>query len=103
MKDRRRHRAAARNRDHVLDRHVRIDVSDNGAGIAAANQERIFEKFRQVGDALTSRPPGTGLGLPISRQIVRHLGGELWVRSEPGRGATFSFTLPLSSTQGGAV
>jgi signal transduction histidine kinase len=73
-----------------------VDVRDNGPGIAAADQRVIFEKFRQRGDAITDRPQGTGLGLPISRQIVAHLGGELWVSSTPGRGATFSFTLPLA-------
>ena len=55
----------------------------------------IFEKFRQAGDTLTEKPQGTGLGLPISRQIVEHLGGRLWVESEPGHGATFTFTLPI--------
>jgi signal transduction histidine kinase len=55
----------------------------------------IFDKFRQGGEDLTERPQGSGLGLPISRQIISHLGGELWVRSTPGEGATFSFTLPL--------
>jgi signal transduction histidine kinase len=74
---------------------VRVDVADNGAGIAPADQEVIFEKFRQGGgDTLTDKPQGTGLGLPISRQIVRHFGGTLWVDSTPGQGATFSFTLP---------
>jgi signal transduction histidine kinase len=77
---------------------VRVDVIDNGVGIAPEHHERIFEKFRQVGDTLTDRPQGTGLGLPISRQIVRHLGGELWVESEMGRGARFSFTLPVAAT-----
>jgi signal transduction histidine kinase len=78
---------------------VRVDVADNGIGIALEHQGAIFEKFRQVGDTLTDRPQGTGLGLPISRLIVRQFGGELWVASEPGRGATFSFTVPVA--QGG--
>jgi signal transduction histidine kinase len=69
-------------------------VRDNGSGIAAADQQFIFEKFRQAGDTLTGKPQGTGLGLPISRQIVEHLGGRLWVESHPGAGACFSFTLP---------
>jgi signal transduction histidine kinase len=56
----------------------------------------IFEKFRQVGDTLTNRPQGTGLGLPICRQIINHFGGRLWVQSKPGAGATFSFTLPFN-------
>jgi Na+/proline symporter/signal transduction histidine kinase len=76
---------------------VRVDVEDNGPGIARADQRTIFEKFRQVGDTMTAKPQGTGLGLPISRQIVEHFGGRLWVESSPGKGATFSFTMPLSS------
>ena len=75
---------------------ARVDVRDNGPGLAADDQRVIFEKFRQRGDAMTDRPQGTGLGLSISRQIVAHLGGELWVSSVPGSGATFSFTLPLA-------
>ncbi|MBK6631697.1 MAG: histidine kinase [Betaproteobacteria bacterium] len=75
---------------------VRVDVKDNGSGIGEADQNTIFEKFRQVGDTMTAKPQGTGLGLPISRQIVEHFGGRLWVSSELGKGATFSFTLPLN-------
>lgn len=75
--------------------HVRIDVTDNGPGISQADQAFVFEKFRQVGDLAARRPAGTGLGLPISRQIVEHLGGRLWVRSGVGHGATFSFELPV--------
>jgi Na+/proline symporter/nitrogen-specific signal transduction histidine kinase len=83
----------------TLTRHadcLQADVEDNGIGISDANQKVIFDKFRQVGDALAAKPQGTGLGLPISRQIVNHFGGTLWVRSQPGAGATFSFTLPLA-------
>src|SRR5207249_11552643 len=54
---------------------LRIEVTDNGPGIRREHHEIIFEKFRQVGDALTQKPGGTGLGLPISRQIVKHFGG----------------------------
>jgi len=81
----------------VLPAALQVDVADNGIGVAPADQELIFEKFRQVGDTLTEKPQGTGLGLPISRKIVQHFGGRLWVRSERGQGATFSFTLPLDS------
>ncbi|NMG42997.1 histidine kinase [Aromatoleum toluvorans] len=73
---------------------LRVDVTDNGPGIAPEQLGVIFEKFRQGGDE-RSRPQGTGLGLPISRQIVEHFGGRLWVQSRPGEGATFSFVLPL--------
>jgi Na+/proline symporter/nitrogen-specific signal transduction histidine kinase len=73
---------------------LRIDVRDNGPGIAAEDQKVIFDKFRQVGDTLTGKPHGSGLGLHISRQIVEHFGGRMWVESVPGQGACFSFTLP---------
>ena len=81
----------------VLPDALQVDVSDNGVGIAPADHDLIFEKFRQVGDTLTEKPQGTGLGLPISRRIVQHFGGRLWVRSARGEGATFSFTLPLDA------
>ncbi len=74
---------------------VQVDVRDNGIGIARADQQFIFEKFRQVGDTLTEKPPGTGLGLAICRQIIGHFGGRMWVESELSRGATFSFSLPI--------
>ena len=74
---------------------ARVDVRDNGPGIPREQQEAIFEKFRQGGDSATGKPRGTGLGLPISRRIIEHFGGQLWVESEPGRGATFSFVLPV--------
>lgn len=73
---------------------IRVDVRDNGSGIPAGMEEVIFQKFRQGGDE-RSRPQGTGLGLPISRQIVEHHGGRLWLEPTPGGGATFAFTLPL--------
>jgi Na+/proline symporter/signal transduction histidine kinase len=78
---------------------LRVNVADNGVGIAPEHQAEIFEKFRQVGDTLTDRPKGTGLGLPISRMIVRQFGGDLRVASAVGAGATFSFTLPLAAPQ----
>jgi len=56
----------------------------------------VFERFKQVGDTLTDKPKGTGLGLPICREIVEHHGGRIWVESEPGKGSTFSFALPLA-------
>ncbi len=75
---------------------LRVDVRDNGPGISPENQQIIFDKFRQVGDPMTGKPQGTGLGLPISHQIIIRLGGQLWVESTPGHGTTFSFTLPLA-------
>jgi len=61
--------------------------------VPVEQQALVFEKFRQGGDA-RERPPGTGLGLPISRQIVEHFGGSIWLRSVPGQGACFGFELP---------
>jgi Na+/proline symporter/nitrogen-specific signal transduction histidine kinase len=81
---------------------VRIDVRDNGVGISPEHLGVIFEKFRQVGDTLTEKPPGTGLGLAICRQIIDHFGGRLWVESEPGRGSVFSFTLPKTAARAAA-
>jgi signal transduction histidine kinase len=57
----------------------------------------VFEKFRQVGDTLTDKPKGTGLGLPISKEIVEHHGGRIWVESELGEGSSFNFTLPVAA------
>jgi len=79
---------------------LRVDVIDNGMGISPADQEVIFEKFRQAGDTLTQKPAGSGLGLAISKQIVEHFGGRLWVTSTPGAGATFSFSLPGKDERG---
>jgi hypothetical protein len=74
---------------------LRVAVADNGPGVRDEDQQVIFEKFRQAGDVMTDRPHGTGLGLPISRQIIEHFGGRLWVESVAGKGATFIFELPL--------
>jgi signal transduction histidine kinase len=73
---------------------VQVDVSDNGRGIDADDHEAVFSKFYQAGGPHTERPRGSGLGLHISRQIVTHFGGRMWVDSRAGAGARFSFTLP---------
>ena len=73
-----------------------ISVTDTGIGIAQADQERVFDKFIQVGDTLTDKPKGTGLGLAICKQIVEHHGGRIWVESELGRGSVFRFRLPFT-------
>ena len=57
----------------------------------------MFEAFAQAGDPLTDKPRGTGLGLPISREIVEEHGGRLWLESELGAGSTFSFALPVAA------
>lgn len=77
---------------------VCISVIDTGVGITPEDQPKVFEKFRQVGDTLTDKPKGTGLGLPICKQIVDHHGGRIWVESEPGKGSIFSFIIPTSAS-----
>ncbi len=72
-----------------------VSVMDSGIGIAPDDQPKVFEKFKQVGDTLTDKPKGTGLGLPICKEIVEYHGGRIWVESQPGHGSTFSFTLPI--------
>ncbi|BBO87363.1 sensor histidine kinase [Desulfosarcina ovata] len=77
------------------DQQLTLAVTDNGIGIRESDQKQIFDKFQQVVDPSRGRPAGTGLGLAITRQIIEYHHGELNVKSEPGKGATFYFTLPL--------
>ena len=72
----------------------RIEVMDNGPGIAPDQHRLIFEKFHQVSDSHAGKPKGTGLGLPISQKIVEHHHGSIWVESEIGQGAAFIVELP---------
>ena len=72
-----------------------VSVADTGPGISASDQARIFEAFQQVDSSLTRKKGGTGLGLSIARRIVELHGGRLWVESVPGKGSTFSFTVPV--------
>ncbi len=74
---------------------VRFSVTDTGPGIAEEDQQRIFDKFTQLDPGVTKAHGGTGLGLTISRELAEMLSGELSVVSSPGRGATFSLTLPV--------
>ncbi len=73
-----------------------VSISDTGSGIPEAEQKRVFEKFIQVGDILTSKPKGTGLGLSICRQIIERHQGRIWVESELGKGSSFSFSIPVA-------
>jgi signal transduction histidine kinase len=73
---------------------VEISVTDTGIGIAPENQELIFEEFRQVGGDYAHKREGTGLGLTLARKFVELHGGRLWVKSQPGQGSTFTFSIP---------
>jgi signal transduction histidine kinase len=79
---------------------IEVAVADTGAGIPAEDHERVFEPFGQATDTLSETPRGTGLGLPICREIVTAHGGRLWLESEVGAGSTFRFTLPTGDASG---
>jgi signal transduction histidine kinase len=79
----------------LADGRVEISVSDTGIGIAAEDQEAIFEEFRQVGGDYARKREGTGLGLALARKFVELHGGRIWVQSELGRGSAFTCALPL--------
>jgi PAS domain S-box-containing protein len=75
---------------------LRFTVRDEGLGIPAEEERRIFEKFYRLDPAMTRGVGGSGLGLYICRELVELMGGRIWVRSRPGAGSTFSFELPLA-------
>lgn len=77
--------------------YYRVSVADNGPGIEPGQEEGIFEKFKSGDSSSAGNPMGTGLGLPISRQIIEHFGGRLWAESHPEKGAIFSFRMPKGS------
>jgi signal transduction histidine kinase len=79
------------------DGEVVVSVADEGAGIAPDEQERIFDRFYQSRNGNHAR--GTGIGLTIAQRFTAQHGGRIWVDSEPGRGATFSFTMPLAADE----
>jgi signal transduction histidine kinase len=70
-------------------------VQDTGIGMSPAELQRIYEPFWQAESAMHARSGGTGLGLPVSRQLVELLGGSIDVRSSRGEGSTFTVRLPL--------
>lgn len=86
-------------RAEVEGERVRLAVADTGVGIAPEDVKRLFDKYEQARSRATRGEKGTGLGLYITRQLVELHGGEIEVQSEPGRGSTFSFTLPKSSDE----
>ncbi|MEY4762053.1 MAG: Autoinducer 2 sensor kinase/phosphatase LuxQ [Pseudomonadota bacterium] len=77
-------------------RWLHLDVTDSGIGIGADQLERIFAPFTQVDESSGRRYGGTGLGLAISKKLAERMGGQLTVRSEPGRGSTFTLSIPVA-------
>jgi GAF domain-containing protein len=82
----------------MIDSSVEISVKDTGPGIAHEDQASLFEEFRQLGRGHASKYEGTGLGLALTRRFVELHGGKIGVESAPGQGSTFTFTLPLTSS-----
>ncbi len=82
--------SARRDADDIV-----VAVHDTGIGIAAEDQAAVFEEFRQVGRHYTNKQEGTGLGLALTRKFVELHGGRIWLESEPGKGSTFTFTIPI--------
>lgn len=80
----------------LMNDQIRLSVEDTGIGIAADKQQEIFQEFVQADGSISREYTGSGLGLSISKRLVELHGGELWVQSELGKGATFFFTLPVS-------
>jgi GAF domain-containing protein len=72
-----------------------VSVRDTGPGISTADQTKLFQEFQQADNAITKKKGGTGLGLAISKRIIEMHGGKIWVESQPGKGSTFAFTLPV--------
>jgi len=81
---------------------VVVRVSDTGIGVPDEEVEVIFDKFRQLGNTLTDKPKGTGLGLPICKEIVEHHGGRIWVEPSEQGGSVFVFTIPIKFSPPGS-
>jgi len=79
----------------IVSNRVIIGIKDQGMGIAQEHQDKIFERFYRVAESRIQMLPGLGIGLYLSRMIVKYHGGDMWVKSLPGKGSTFFFSLPL--------
>ncbi len=75
---------------------LQVDVIDNGVGISPEQQQHLFRRFYRADNPLRDEAGGTGLGLSIAKSYVEMHGGQMWVESEPGKGSTFSFIIPLT-------
>jgi signal transduction histidine kinase len=78
---------------HATDDGLQVTVRDTGVGIAAENQEKIFDAFQQTANSYDGKREGTGLGLTLARQFVAMHGGKMWLESKPGAGSTFTFNM----------
>jgi PAS domain S-box-containing protein len=78
---------------------IEIPVSDTGVGIPREEHQTVFDKFHQVGSTTKGVREGTGLGLPITRALVEHHGGRIWLESEPGKGSCFTVTFPAAQQE----
>jgi CheY-like chemotaxis protein len=85
----------------VQSNHIFVKVSDTGPGISAEEKEFIFERYRQGQAALGAAQPGYGIGLALCKEYANLIGAELWVESEPGKGASFYLRIPVASLTNG--
>lgn len=76
-----------------------VRIEDTGVGVPKKDQGAIFDKFKQLGDTLTDKPKGTGLGLPISKEIVEHHNGKIWCERNQYGGSTFVFSIPVAGPE----
>ncbi|MBS4759174.1 MAG: hypothetical protein KHX03_00560 [Clostridium sp.] len=81
----------------LYDRYIKVSVTDSGIGIAAEDLKKVFDQFQQIENSLNRKNGGTGLGLPIAKQLIEAHKGFIWVESEVNRGTTFSFVIPILS------
>ncbi|GAA4925413.1 PAS domain-containing protein [Mucilaginibacter defluvii] len=79
----------------VMEGEVQVSVKDEGPGLNAADKEKVFDRYFRVESAASRHISGFGIGLYLSSEIIKRHNGQIWVESEPGKGATFYFTLPL--------
>lgn len=79
----------------IEDERLRMSVEDTGVGIKEENMNKLFMPFQQIDEALTKPHEGTGLGLSVSKKLITLLGGDIWAKSEYGKGSEFTFVLPL--------
>jgi PAS domain S-box-containing protein len=85
----------------ICEKGVRVAVSDTGIGISKDGMKQLFKPFKQIDSTLSRKYEGTGLGLVLSRKFVEMHGGRIWVESEPGKGSTFTFEVPVKTLKTG--